>query len=141
MPDKQFLAQQLNRALQILAGNLELGEAEAMEIADLFEPWAEGKTYPVGKMLKYGVNEDGETQLYRVVQEHVSQGDWSPEATPSLFQKVGFSDGGTPIWTQPLGATDAYAKGDTVFHNDATWVSDLDGNVWEPGVHGWTIKD
>lgn len=58
--------------------------------------------------------------------------------TPSLYKKVGFDDSGIPIWTQPLGASDAYAKGDVVTHNNKTWVSDVDANVWEPGVYGWT---
>lgn len=46
--------------------------------------------------------------------------------------------GGVPAWVQPLGAHDAYNKGDTVTHEGVTWVSDVDGNVWSPGVHGWT---
>ena len=28
--------------------------------------------------------------------------------------------------------------GDKVTHNGKTWVSDIDNNVWEPGLHGWT---
>ena len=56
----------------------------------------------------------------------------------SLFKAVGFTDSGVPIWTQPLGATDAYMKGDMVSHNDKTWTSDIYNNVWEPGVNGWT---
>lgn len=44
----------------------------------------------------------------------------------------------TPAWVQPTGAHDAYAKGDSVQHNDRVWTSDVDGNVWEPGVYGWT---
>lgn len=24
-------------------------------------------------------------------------------------------------------------------HNGNLWDSDVDGNVWEPGVYGWTI--
>lgn len=27
--------------------------------------------------------------------------------------------------------------GDKVAHNGKTWVSDVDNNVWEPGVYGW----
>lgn len=38
----------------------------------------------------------------------------------------------------PNDSTDAYNRGDKVRHNDAVWVSDVDGNVWEPGVYGWT---
>ena len=26
-----------------------------------------------------------------------------------------------------------------VTHKDQRWTSDLDGNVWEPGVYGWTL--
>ena len=49
-----------------------------MEIADLYEPWMPGKKYPPEKILKFGVNQDGETQLYRTISEHTSQADWQP---------------------------------------------------------------
>ena len=39
---------------------------------------------------------------------------------------------------QPLGAHDAYSKGAKVSHNGEKWTSDVGGNVWEPGVYGWT---
>lgn len=41
-------------------------------------------------------------------------------------------------WIQPTGVHDAYAQGAVVTHNEFTWVSDVDANVWEPGVYGWT---
>lgn len=44
----------------------------------------------------------------------------------------------TPEWVQPTGAHDAYAKDSIVMHNGKKWKSDVDGNVWEPGVYGWT---
>jgi hypothetical protein len=28
--------------------------------------------------------------------------------------------------------------GDKVSHNEKHWISDVDANVWEPGVYGWT---
>ena len=40
-------------------------------------------------------------------------------------------------WVQPLGAHDAYVKGDTVTHAGKTWVSTVTPNTWEPGVSGW----
>ena len=137
---KLFLAQQTARAVQLFAGNLNLTETESMEIADLYEPWMPGKKYPVGKILKFGVNQDGETQLYSVITEHTSQADWQPNATPSLFKPIGFTDEGVSIWTQPLGAHDAYQKGDIVSHNGKLWVNDIDANTYEPGVYGWSIK-
>ena len=138
MASKEFIAQQMNRFFQIMAQQMNLEDEVAMEIADLYKPWVEGKAYTTGTILKYGTNADGETQLYSVLQNHTSQFDWLPDLTPSLYKKVGFDDSGIPIWTQPLGASDAYAKGDVVTHNNKTWVSDVDANVWEPGVYGWT---
>ena len=137
MNRKEFVAQQMNRAFQLMADGLNLTESQAMEIADLYEGWAAGKVYPTGKILKYGMNADGETQLYTVLQDHTSQEDWKPDTAPTLYKKVGFTDSGIPVWTQPLGASDAYNAGDKVSHNGKKWTSTIDGNVWEPGVYGW----
>lgn len=47
-----------------------------------------------------------------------------------------------PEWVQPTGAHDAYAKGSQVTHNGEKYVSQINANVWEPGVFGseslWT---
>lgn len=137
MADQIFVAQQMNRAFQLFAQGLTLTDAQAMEIADLYEPWAEGKKYATGMILKHGVNADGETQLYTVLQGHTSQAGWEPDKAPAMFKPVGFTDSGLPIWTQPLGAGDAYNAGDKVSHKEKTWVSIVDSNVWEPGVYGW----
>lgn len=40
-------------------------------------------------------------------------------------------------WKQPLGAHDAYAKGDVVTHDGVQWVSTVTPNTWAPGVSGW----
>ena len=55
----------------------------------------------------------------------------------------GESGGGTTAapWQQPEGAHDAYNKGAEVSHKGSEWTSDVDGNVWEPGVYGWTKKE
>ena len=117
MNRRELVAQQMNRAFQLMADGLNLTESQAMEIADLYEGWAAGKAYTTGKILKYGMNTDGETQLYTVLQDHTSQEDWTPDTAPSLYKKVGFTGSGMPIWTQPLGASDAYNAGDKVSHN------------------------
>lgn len=44
-----------------------------------------------------------------------------------------------PDWVQPTGGHDAYAAGAEVMHNGQHWINTHgDGNVWEPGVFGWT---
>ena len=137
MADKLLLARQINRFLQMQVQAANLDEDQAMEVADLYPEWKYPKAYAVGDMFKYGVNADGETQLYKVVQAHTSQADWTPHTQAALYKAVGFTDAGAPIWTQPLGAHDAYSIGDVVSHKDQIWVSTVNGNVWEPGVYGW----
>ena len=77
-----------------------------------------------------------EGTLYKCVQGHTSQADWTPPVTPALWTAVSIDE--YPAWVQPTGAHDAYSKGDKVTHNSKHWTSDVDNNTWEPGVYGWT---
>lgn len=139
--DQLYVAKQVNRAIQLMVQTLDLPDTNAMEIADLYEDYSVGKTYPAGYIFKYGVNADGETQLYSVLQKHISQEEWKPNETPSLYKAIGFTDSGVPVWTQPLGSTDAYQLGDEVSYEGKIWVSDINNNVWQPGVYGWHKKE
>ena len=76
--------------------------------------------------------------LYRCVQAHTSQATWTPEAAPSLWTRIADPAQEWPEWIQPTGAHNAYAKGAKVSHAGKHWVSNVDANVWEPGVYGWT---
>lgn len=109
-----------------------LNDEQALESTELFPAWASGNTYQQGDRIRYG------GILYRCLQAHVSQADWSPDAAPSLWARVLIPDPEViPEWEQP-DSTNPYSKGDKVRHNGRVWVSDLGGNVWEPGVYGWT---
>ena len=110
-----------------------LTDAEAITATCLHPKWnGDGVQYTAGQR----VQDDG--ILYTVLQAHTSQPDWKPAAAPSLFAKVLIPDPTViPEWEQP-DSTNPYSKGDKVAHNGKTWVSDIDGNVWEPGVYGWT---
>ena len=104
-------------------------EAALQGIA-LYPHWKEGMA--VAKDARYQYN----GKLYRVVQAHTTQADWTPDVTPALWVKVSLDK--WPDWVQPTGAHDAYAKNAKVTHNSKKWTSDVDANVWEPGVYGWT---
>jgi hypothetical protein len=132
-------ALQLRRAIEMFVQAAPLSEAEALSVAALYEPWASGKAYKAGHILKHGANDNGDVNLYSVLQDHTSQSGWMPDSTPSLYKRIGFTGDGIPLWVQPLGASDAYAKGDVVSHSGKAWTSDADANVWEPGVHGWSV--
>lgn len=138
--NKIFLAQQMNRFVQMSVQSANLTDEKAMEVADLYPEWAAMKAYPENEIVKYGVNADGETQLYKVIQVHTSQAGWTPDTAASLYKKIGFTDEGVSIWTQPLGATDAYMKGDVVSFENQLWKSTVDNNVWQPGVYGWEVE-
>ena len=138
--NKIFLAQQMNRFVQMSVQSANLTDEQAMQIADLYPDWAAMKAYAADEIVKFGVNADGETQLYKVIQAHTSQADWTPDTAASLYKKIGFTDDGVSIWTQPLGATDAYMKGDVVSFENQLWESTVDNNVWQPCVYGWEVK-
>ena len=107
-------------------------DEQALSVPVLYPAWRPGVDYVTGQRVIF----DG--VLYKVLQDHTSQDDWTPDAAHSLFAKVLIPDGETiPEWVQPDSAN-PYAKGDKVTHNGKTWVSDYDNNVWEPGVFGWS---
>ena len=99
----------------------------------MYDEWsAESVEYVSGDIRQYN------GLLYRCVQAHTSQATWTPEDAPSLWTRIADPAQEWPEWIQPTGAHNAYAKGAKVSHNGKHWISDVDANVWEPGVYGWT---
>lgn len=110
-----------------------LADEDALTAIELFAPWQPDTAYTVDERIRYS------GKLYRVVQAHTSQADWTPDITPALYTEVA-EPGTIPVWKQPTGAQDAYMKGDKVRYPDEqgdVYVSTVDNNVWEPGVYGW----
>lgn len=127
-------ARQTRRAITLYAK--ELPDEQAAGLPSLFEAWnSEGMTYKVGDRVRHN------DLLYKCLTEHTSQESWTPDAAPSLWVRIDDPAVEWPRWRQPTGATDAYAKGAKVSHNGKHWISDVDNNVWEPGVYGWTQVD
>lgn len=118
-----------------------LTEEQALECVRLYRPWEIGKSYQVGEYLTYGQNGVGDPQLYKVVQAHTSQADWTPDETPALYVAIGLDDSGYPVWSKPTGAHDSYNTGDVVNYNDVLYVSTIDGNIWSPDEYpaGWEL--
>lgn len=114
-----------------LAEGGQIDEVTATEHLDVFAVWEPNVDYVVGNLRKH------EDVLYKCVQAHRSQDDWTPDKTPALWTAVGDPAEEWPAWSQPIGAHDAYMKGDKVSHNGKHWISGYDGNVWEPGIYGW----
>lgn len=112
------------------AGN---ADAQALEVSTLYADWEtleEGYSLVVGDRVTYN------DVLYNVITAHNVQSTWNPVDSPSLFAKVLIPDPEViPEWEQP-DSTNPYSKGDRVTHNEKTWESLVDNNVWEPGALG-----
>ena len=107
-----------------------LSDVMATDVPELFPTWATDTDYSTGDRRQY----DG--ILWRCIQAHHSQDDWTPDKAVSLWTRTSADE--FPEWIQPTGASDSYMKGDKVSHSEKHWISDVDSNVWEPGVYGWS---
>ncbi len=119
------------KATAMSAAGAILTDEQAYTVPALFMPWSATASYVAGDRVRYG------NILYRCLQAHTAQADWTPDAAVSLWVRIDDPAEEWPAWKQPTGATDAYALGAKVSHNNARWVSDVAANVWEPGVYGW----
>lgn len=109
-----------------------LDDEDALKGAELFPKWVTDKSYAIGDRVRH------EGILYKCLIAHTSQSDWIPSDAVSLWARVLIPDPEViPEWEQP-DSTNPYMKGDKVKHLNRTWVSDIDDNVWEPSVYGWS---
>lgn len=109
----------------------ELDDEVAEKVPSLFEPWKPDENVAAGVRRYY----KGTGLVYECVIGHRTQDDWTPDVTPNLWKVIHMEEWSE--WVQPAGAHDAYAKDAKVAHNGEHWMSDYDGNIWEPGVFGW----
>lgn len=127
-------ARKYRKIIEGLTVNLD--DETAVTSVDLFPHWIATGSYFVGDRVQYN------HILYKCLQAHDAQESWNPEDATSLWAKVLIPDpGDIPEWEQPS-STNPYMMGDKVRHVGKVWQSDVDNNVWEPGVYGWSeIED
>ena len=136
--NKLQVMEQFGRALQLFAQTL-TNEDQVLEIATIYPKYEVGKAYVVGEYFTYGENSVGDPQLYKVIQAHTSQADWTPDVTASLYIAIGLDSEGYPVWSRPTGAHDAYNKDDIVNYKGELYKSLIEGNVYSPEEYpsGW----
>lgn len=139
--DKLQAARELRRAIQLFLSTLDPEEhtQTLLEVPTVFPAYEVGHAYKIKDVFSYGTNAVGDPQLYQVLQACTSAEQWPPDTATSLYKKIGVSSSGYPEWVQPLGATDAYKKGDIVSYKGKLYKSLIDGNVWAPDAYpaGW----
>ena len=80
-------AKQLRQLIEQLAVTLD--DETALTGVELFPRWAIGRSYDVGDRVQH----DG--ILYKCVQAHTSQADWTPDAVPALYTVIDVAHTGT----------------------------------------------
>lgn len=121
-------ARRMRESIDTATGYLDDEQAES--VTELFPLWETDTAYIVGDRRQY------DSLLYRCVQAHTSQADWTPPAVPALWVRTSTEE--WPEWKQPHGAHDAYEVGAKVSHNGKHWINEYPANIYEPGVYGWT---
>lgn len=116
---------------QYIEANAEtMSDERALDAVELFPAWVSDTIYAQDERIRYN------DTLYKCLQLHTSQPDWTPDVAVSLWVRVYIEE--FPEWVQPTGATDAYELGAKVSHNEKHWISEIPANVYEPGVYGWS---
>ena len=121
---------QLRQLIEQLAVTLD--DETALTGVELFPMWAIGRAYAAGDRVQHG------GILYKCVQAHTSQADWTPDATQALWVVVSIEE--FPEWVQPTGAHDAYNIGDKVTYNGQHYICTSNANVYAPDVYGWQLE-
>ena len=111
-----------------------LTDEEAVKVKGLYLPWEVGIKYSVDDVRRYG------DKLYRCLQAHTSQADWTPDAVPALWVEVSAPGEYREIKDNML-PTEAFAKGEVGWYQskDNLWKSLIDANVYTPETYpaGW----
>lgn len=104
-----------------------LTDEQAEEVTILYPMWAVGVDYAVGDRRQYN------GLLYKCLQAHTSQADWTPDVAVSLWVRT-YVEEWIP-WYQPTGAHDAWMRGMRMAYTDGHhYICLVDGTVYPPDV-------
>ena len=117
-------SKEIRKAIDTFAGNQT--DETLLDNKAAFEWWHPGITAGKDKIYRFG------DDLYRCIQPHTTQDDWTPDKVPALFVKISLEE--YPQWRQPTGAHDAYKKGAKVSDEGKRWISNKDVNIYKPGL-------
>ena len=113
-------------------------DEDAYVMRYLYGEWSgDGITYKTNDRLMYN------DKFYKVLQDHTSQSDWTPDTASSLYVEIADPSYEYPEFKQPTGAHDAYAKGDKITFEGKKYVSLIDANTWSPIAYsqGWQLVE
>ena len=108
-----------------------LTDEEAKGLSLLFEEWSPSVVYKIGDRIRYNGG------LYKCLEDNSATMDTIPSIASSLWTEILAESVSEeiPAWEQPEEGN-GYADGDHVIHNDVIYISQVDNNIWEPGIAG-----
>lgn len=78
-------------------------------------------------------------KFYKILQNHTSQADWTPDTAVSLYVEIPDPAEEWPEWKQPTGAHDAYHRGDKITFTDGKKYECIAPEgvavVWDPATY------
>ena len=96
-------------------------DENAVKVIDLYPVWKESIAVAVGERYQY------EGRLYKVVQAHTTQADWTPDITPSLWSVIDVEHAGTLEDPIPAVASMEYIKGKYYIENGTIYLMNRQG--------------
>lgn len=136
----RIMMAELRRALMLFVQTVQT-DGERMQFAHLYPDWgdlvAKRALVKAGTICRHGANGDGDPQLYSFVSDYTPVDTHTPDQDITHYKPVGLGPDGKVLWNQPYGATDAYRLGNQAWYGGELWESELDFNIYPPGVHGW----
>ena len=80
-------------------------------------------------------------KFYKIITDHTSQADWTPDVAVSLFVEITDPSIEYPEFVQPISAETAYMTGDKITFEGNKYVSTMDNNVYSPTEYpqGWEL--
>jgi hypothetical protein len=135
MAESELNTEQVKKLLRLTAETLT--EEQQVEVVSIFPAWKPNISVLLNEKYQYG------GLLYKVVQSHNTQLDWTPDIVPALFTRVAPPEV-IPVFVHPTGAHDVYNTGDKVHFptiTDPVYESLIDNNAYSPEEYpqGWRV--
>ena len=109
---RMIISQQIN--------TLDVDDATAYRMREFYPEWKSGMALSVGHKLQYG------GRLYRVIQAHTSQDDWTPDAVASLFERIDETHNGSKYDPIPYEGNMALENGKYYVEDGVTYLCNRD---------------
>lgn len=128
--------EKMKQKLSVLSILSAATDEQAFVMRYLYPEWS-GKTVSYKKNDRF-IYKD---KFYKVLQDHTSQADWTPDTASSLYVEIADPAEEWPEFKQPTGAHDAYSKGDKVTFEGKRYKSLINANAYSPTDYpqGWEL--